>query len=149
MWSILCCKSFVVVTCGHVYGSWSVLFSLGYCNPLVIPLVVTCGHLSLSMVVCDRWSFVWSYMFVVIHIHVVNPCHLWKLVIICARFYQSSSVRVSAPCSYGQSISFLFTYGFLWSFVVMYDTLWSVVVHGHSRSYPQHLCSILSVCVHS
>ena len=144
-----------VVTCDHLwsflsliirayscsYGqSISFLFSFGYLWSFGHS---TCGYLCLFVVACDRWSFV------VIHIHVVNQCHLWKLVIICARFYQSSSVRVSAPCSYGQSISFVFTYGFLWSFVVMYDTLWSVVVQGHSRSYPQHLCSLLSVCVHS
>ena len=67
LWSILCCKSFVVVTCGHVYGSWSLVT----CGPLVIPLVVTCGSLSLSMVVCDRWSFV------VIYVRILNPCHLW------------------------------------------------------------------------
>ena len=92
---------FLVVICGHVWyfvvsgRSWSfTLLSTTFvfnfvclcsflitCTSMVIPLVVTCGRMCLSTVICDRLSFAvfHAHMFICVYFWLLTCSHLWFL----------------------------------------------------------------------
>ena len=116
----------LVVMCGYLRSfmiagsllSFMLIWSIHIIVLIFIPLVVNCGHVYLSTVICDHWSSVHF------HAHMVNPYHLCPPLVSCSHL-----VWLVIP---------LMVIGDHWSFMF---------IHAHMVN-PHNLCPPLVSCGH-
>ena len=140
---------FLVVICGHVWyfvvsgRSWSfTLLSTTFvfnfvclcsflitCTSMVIPLVVTCGRMCLSTVICDRLSFAVFHarMFICVYFWLITCSHLWSFDHSTCGLWSFAVIHV-----YVHSITIVVTYGNLWLSAFIWEQESLVTFYAHT-----------------